>query len=104
MQGRPRTEERLDAVVNVRLSAEEKARLAEDARTAGVSMSALVRRRYFGRPLVAKADQVVIRELRRVGGLLKAIHMESGGAYKEATWAAINEVAAAIRRLASVDR
>lgn len=91
----------LDKVINVRLSAGEKARLAEEASTAGLSMSALVRARYFGRPLVAQADLVTIRELRRLGGLLKAIHTESGGAYKEATWSAINDLAAAIKRLAS---
>lgn len=43
-------------------------------------MSALVRARYFYRPIMANTDQVMIRELRRVGGLLKNIHVESDGA------------------------
>lgn len=77
--------EPLDAVVNVRLSGAEKARLAEDARLAGLSMSELVRRRYFGRPIVANADVVMVRELRRLGGLLKHLHTESRGAYSRDT-------------------
>jgi len=52
--------EPLDAVVNVRLTASEKARLREDADLAGLSVSELVRRRYFGRPIVAHADAVLL--------------------------------------------
>jgi hypothetical protein len=81
--------EPLDAVVNVRLTASEKARLKEDADLAGLSLSALVRRRYFGRPILASADAVMLRELRRIGGLLKHIHNESGGVYSKDTAAAL---------------
>lgn len=75
----------LDAVINVRLTATEKVRLQADADLASVSMSELVRRRYFGRPLVANADAVMLKELRRLGGLLKHIHNESNGAYSKDT-------------------
>ena len=75
----------LDAVVNVRLTTEEKERLRDDADMAAMSMSALIRARYFGRPVIANADQVMIRELRRVGGLLKHVHNESDGAYAAET-------------------
>lgn len=81
--------ESLDAVVNVRLTAAEKARLKEDADLAGLSVSELVRRRYFGRPVIAHADVVTIKELRRLGGLLKLVHTESGGAYSAETAAAL---------------
>ena len=72
-----------DAVINVRLTAAEKARLKEDADLAGLSMSELVRRRYFGRPIIANADAVMLKELRRIGGLLQHIRNESGGVYSK---------------------
>ena len=78
-----------ETVINVRLTAAEKARLKEDADLAGLSMSELVRRRYFGRPIVANADAVMLKELRRIGGLLKHIHNESGGVYSKDTAGAL---------------
>lgn len=94
------SEESLDAVVNVRLTSEEKERLRDDADMAALSMSALVRARYFGRPVVAHADQVIIKELRRLGGLLKHVHNESAGAYSAETSAALFLVSEAIRKVA----
>lgn len=67
----------LTAKIAVRLQPEEKAQLREDADIAGISVSELVRRRYFGRPIVANADLMMIRELRRLGGLLKHVHNQS---------------------------
>ncbi len=93
--------EPLDAVVNVRLTAAEKARLKEDADLAGVSMSELVRRRYFGRPLIAHADAVMIKELRRIGGLLKHLHNESQGAYSQETAAALTALKRYIEQLSA---
>ena len=93
--------EPLDAVVNVRLTAAEKARLTEDADLAGVSMSELVRRRYFGRPLIAHADAVMIKELRRIGGLLKHLHNESQGAYSQETAAALTALKRYIEQLSA---
>ena len=48
--------EELDDRINVRLTRDEKVRLKEDADLAGLSMSELVRRRYFGRPIIASAE------------------------------------------------
>ena len=79
----------LDAVVNVRLSIAEKAALKDDADLAGLSMSVLVRRRYFGRPIIANADAIMLKELRRLGGLLKHIHNESHGVYSADTASAL---------------
>ena len=93
-------DEPLDAIVNVRLTSEEKERLRDDADMAGLSMSALIRARYFGRPVVAHADQVLIKELRRLGGLFKHAHNESGGAYSAETSAALFLVSEAIRKIA----
>jgi len=92
--------ERLDAVVNVRLTTAEKARLKDDADLAGLSVSEFVRRRSFGRSIIAQADAVTIKELRRLGGLVKHLHNESGGAYSRETAAALVALRAYIEQLA----
>jgi hypothetical protein len=69
--------EPLDKKISVRLTAAEKIQLAEDAQIAGLGLSELVRRRYFGRRIVANADTAILRELRRLGGLLKQLNSES---------------------------
>ena len=84
--------------IGVRVTAGEKARLREDAALASLSVSELVRRRYFGRPILARADQAMVRELRRLGGLLKSIRAESGGTPQQ-TEEALRAVVAAIERL-----
>ena len=81
--------EPLDAVINVRLTVTEKTRLKEDADLAALSMSELVRRRYFGRPIIANADAVMLKELRRIGGLLKHLHNETDGVYSHDTAGAL---------------
>ncbi len=94
--------EQLDAMLNVRLTVVEKAMLQEDADLAGLTMSELVRRRYFGRPIIANADEVMIRELRRIGGLLKHVHNESGGAYSESTSHALHDLNVYIQKLSAI--
>lgn len=78
--------------VTLRLAADEKDRLKSDADLAGLSVSEIVRRHYFGRPIVANADLVMVREMRRMGGLMKHLHNESGGAYSQQTSDAINAI------------
>ncbi len=95
--------DRLDSVVNVRLTAAEKARLKEDAELAALGVSEVVRRRYFGRPIIASADAVMLRELRRIGGLLKHVHADSGGAYSGETAAALGELRAYLQQLSRRD-
>ena len=104
MQHKSKMQEReqLDAMLNVRLTAAEKAMLQEDADLAGLTMSELVRRRYFGRPIIANADEVMIRELRRIGGLLKHVHNESGGAYSESTAHAVHDINLYINKLSAI--
>ena len=56
----------------LRLSEREDARLVEHAAIAGLSVSEYMRRLFFGgRPIIASTDAQMIRELRRMGGLLK---------------------------------
>jgi hypothetical protein len=88
--------ERLD----VRVAPAEKAELRSIAESAGLGVSDLVRLRALGRPVVSRTDATTIRELRRLGGLLKMVHLDSGGAYSEQTGAALGELRAAIARVA----
>lgn len=91
---------KLSARVNLRVTHAELEQLREDADMAGLSLSELVRRRYFGRPIITRSDDVTIRELRRLGGLLKHLHNESDGNLTKDYGAALKHVAAAIERLA----
>jgi len=88
--------ERLD----VRVAPGEKEQLRVFAHGAGLAVSELVRLRALGHPVVCRTDATTIRELRRLGGLLKKIHMDSGGAYSQQTAAALVVLQAAIARLA----
>ena len=56
----------------LRLTAEEDERITRQAGSAGISVSEYMRRLFFGgRPIIARTDDQTIRELRRLGGLLK---------------------------------
>jgi uncharacterized protein (DUF1778 family) len=92
-------EDPLDAVINVRLTANEKNQIRESAGIAGLSMSEFIRRRALGRAVVAHADTIVIQELRRLGGLVKLIHTESHGAYSAETARILKELKKYIERL-----
>ena len=48
-------------------------------------------------PSCRRTDATTIRELRRLGGLLKMVHVDSGGAYSRETAAALDALHAAIR-------
>lgn len=88
--------ERLD----VRVAPAEKEQLRAVAATAGMSMAELVRLRSLDRPVIARTDATAIRELRRLGGLLKKVHLDSGGAYSDATARALATLAQAVAILA----
>ena len=91
--------EALTEKIALRLTPDEKTRLRDDAELAGLSVSKLVRRRYFGRPIVANADMVMVRELRRIGGLLKHIHNKTDGVYNRETAQALVEITGQIKKL-----
>ena len=88
--------ERLD----IRVAPDEKQHLRALAVRAGMPVAEMVRLRALGRPLVPRTDETMIRELRRLGGLLKKVHLDSRGAYSEATAAALAELRAAVQALA----
>jgi hypothetical protein len=87
--------------IDVRVAPAEKMQLRGLARDAGLAVSELVRLRALGRPVVCRTDATTIRELRRLGGLLKKIHLDSGGAYSQLTATALGALLAAIDRLAT---
>ncbi len=58
--------------LSLRVSSDEKSTIIEQANFTGLSTSEYIRRKLFGgRPITAQMDEAVIRELRRIGGLLK---------------------------------
>lgn len=91
--------EPLSAVMNVRLTENEKARLKQEADLAGLTVSQLARRRVLGIPVVARTDVMMLNELRRLGGLLKHVDSKSGGAYRRETAEAIAVLKAYMERL-----
>jgi hypothetical protein len=64
-----------------------------------LTVSEYVRRRVLGKRVVPRADLAVLAELRRLGGLLKYVHLETRGAYSERTAAAIQALEAYTRSL-----
>lgn len=94
-------EEPQTARCNLRLTPSEHLELSEAAKIAGLSLSEYVRRRALGRVVIADTDLVMLRELRRVGGLLKHIHNESNGAYSQLTADALETIRETIGRIAN---
>ena len=93
--------EKLDYFVNVRTTRGEKERLKEDAELAGLGVSELIRRRYLGKKIVANTDLALLREMRRQGGLLKHIHLQSNGMYSAETAQALQSMTRAFERVAN---
>lgn len=88
------------ARLNIRPTPAELRELRENARLSGMTLSAYGRRRLLGHAVATRADAEMIRELRRIGGLLKQIHGESKGPYSETTGEALRHIAEAIRKIA----
>ena len=81
----------------LRLTAEEDKKLTRQAETAGISVSEYMRRLFFGgRPIIARTDDQTIRELRRLGGLLKH-HFEV--VKRTGNSATLSELDAALRQI-----
>lgn len=70
--------------ITFRVSAQDRRDLAEQASSAGLSVSEYIRRRALGHPVLARADAAMIRELRRQGGLIKHYALSGSLASKEA--------------------
>ena len=92
--------EQLSRVVNVRLTERDHARLLAEAAASGFTISGYCRRRMLGHVVIAHTDRALIRELRRLGGLVKLVHTQSQSAYSAQTAAALAELGDAVRRVA----
>ena len=90
----------LDRVIRLRISAADHAELAHRAGVAGLTVSEYLRRSALARPILAKTDDAMIRELRRVAGLMKHVWSQSDGAYSDETAEAIRAVTATIEQIA----
>lgn len=86
--------------IHVRLSEREYEILSGKVEASGLTFSEFVRRAINNRRITSRIEAHVVNELRRIGGLLKHIHVESGGAYSRATAAAIDDIRKAVRKLA----
>ena len=106
MPFKQRGKERASVRFEMRLSPVERGQLRDEADLAGISISDLVRRRAFGRPVYAAIDLTTIRELRRLGGLQKLTMnklMHHQGISEECL-ATIRALRDAVERVVSHDR
>ena len=94
-----RKEAPLDSRMQCRLTKNEKSDVVEQADKAGLTLSAYLRRRALGRKINAKTDEQMVRELRRLGGLVKDLHNRSGGVYRKETAKMLESVSGAIDRI-----
>lgn len=87
-----------DAILKMRLTADEKNFIRMQAEAAGMPASAYVRALAVGNTIRTKTDAAVLNELRRLGGLCK--HLFNSGADQAATGEALRALEAAAARLA----
>lgn len=93
--------EPLDSVVRTRVTAADRAHICKQAEAACLTVSEYIRRCATERVILSRTDDVMIRELRRIGGLLKHVHVESNGAYSESTAAGLQSIREAIDAIAA---
>ena len=79
-------------VILVRTTEEEAQRIKELASRAGLQTAVYVREAALKHKILTSTDEATLRELRRLGGLLKYLHQQSEGAYS-------HEVAAVLQAL-----
>jgi uncharacterized protein (DUF1778 family) len=101
-----RANDRASSRFEMRLTAAERKQLRDEADLAGMSISEFVRRRALGKAIHAATDLMMIRELRRLGGLQKyamnklALHSE----VVDECIATVRALRTAIERVANHDR
>lgn len=74
----------------LRVTPEEYATIKEQAELSGLSISEYARKRVLGFRVMAKSELNILKELRRLGGLVKHVYSESQGLYSTETSAALN--------------
>ena len=76
--------------IYLRVTQNEQEAIKEQADLAGLSISEYIRKRALGFHIMPKLEFNILKELRRLGGLVKHIHNESHGAYSAETATALN--------------
>ena len=74
----------------LRVTPDEQSTIREQAELSGLSISEYARKRVLGFRVMSKSELNILRELRRLGGLLKHLHNESHGLYSSETAEALN--------------
>jgi hypothetical protein len=87
----------------VRLEPGEAEAIREKAKDAGVTVSEFLRAAALGRKTRSTIDAQVINELRRLGGLQKMIHNDTGGTYSKETADILKAIKNTIQRLSRGD-
>lgn len=90
--------------LRLRVTASDREHINKHAEAAGLTVSEYLRRCALRRVIMSRTDDMMVRELRRIAGLLKHVHIESGGAYSADTAAGLDSVRSAIDRIASASR
>ncbi len=89
--------------ITVRFDDAEYAKICSETKSAGVTLSKFMRekalRGYVRQPKRAVADAEAVSTLSKIGGLLKKIHIDSGGAYSGKTAALLDEIGGVIRTI-----
>ena len=83
----------------IRLTRRTRHACREAAATADLTVAAYVRKRMLDQVVESPTDDRMIFELQRLSRLCKHIHTATGGAYREATAAALRDVRSAIRAI-----
>ena len=87
----------------VRLEPGEAEAIRVKAKDAGVTVSEFLRAAALGRKTRSTIDAQVINELRRLGGLQKMIHNDTGGTYSKETADILKAIKNTIQRLSRGD-
>lgn len=87
------------AQVRIRFTPEEKENARAQAKHAGLTLSAYLRKRALSMPVGSRTDAMMINELRRLGGMVKLVYSKSGGTYSKETAAALTAITEAIHRI-----
>jgi hypothetical protein len=91
--------EKKEKKITVRYRTCEMEQLLEQADASGLNLSELVRRRSLHRRVDSKTDLRTIAELRRFGGLLKHIYIETDGSSGPVTGPLVDDVRAVLIRI-----